>query len=676
MKIEIGQRLNKYNNPQKLSFGRALTPQELIEYKETLNDAKKKIGNDGRSILIVHDACLPQAADKNTGVGNLSDKKSLQFFEFMKNYLNIGEVEVLPLGEVTPYQNGRFFCAYNSSAFSLSPHQINLELLTTPQYSSLLTPEDIKDVVSANVRDNKESIVNFENVVNKDSSFDKVLQKAFFRFERGADVGNLRKAFAKYKSENRDWLEPKGLHLALAAEYNGKNWRQWSKEDRDLLIDKKGSTFDRINFLTAKYRNKMEFYYFKQFLADEHLAHARKSLNERGLKLIGDCLISFSDDERWAYQSAFNHDYSIGWGLPALDYETIDKDGGAAEALLKRKVQLFAKRYDSIRFDVSWAYVNPKLYPEASAKGVPYSKNTDFGSRILNRIENYVREVKGEDFDVRNLIHEFDADAASFQMVEDTPNGQRWRTPLMDRTKALGTTYMSPTWGQNQHYLYLNDNKPNFILGAGNHDPQPLRQIAYSMSDINGEIHKPAQVDYLSSLFKTDKTTLNNPIEFIKAKFAEIVTAKNNQFFYIDVFGEERRFDSQIKNTPENYGLKIPENFERHYFSAVESGHGFNPMDAIERVFRLRNLNESEPELYSRIIKFRDILLEKTQDVAKTIEKKVVEVVTEGTKTETKELAQSIKKSSFSPAGVALGIMLSGVGAVGYYLSEKKESKF
>ena len=276
MKIEVVGNSNKTLFKRKPSFGRALTQNEIKEYKHTLIDAKKKVGNDGRSIFIVHDACLPQDAEKNTGVANLSSKKSLQFFDFMKNYLGIKEVEVLPLGEVSPYRNGKFFCAYNSSAFSLSPHQINLELLTTPQYSSLLTDADIDSVVASNI---KENIVNFQNVVNKNSSFNNVLKKAFFKFKTGEDNGNLRTQFASYKNENMDWLEPKGLHLALSEEYRGKNWREWTKTDKNLLIDKTGITIDRINYLTAKYRDQMEFYYFKQFLADNHLAYARKCLN-------------------------------------------------------------------------------------------------------------------------------------------------------------------------------------------------------------------------------------------------------------------------------------------------------------------------------------------------------------------------------------------------------------
>lgn len=669
MKIEATNTRNKI--PHKVTFGRALTPKELVEYKKTLAEAKNKIGNDGKSVLIVPDTCLPQASEYNTGVGNLSSKKSLEFFDFMKNYLDINSIEILPAGEISPYQNGKFFCAYNSSAFSLSPHQINLELLTTPEFNSLITENDIKKVVYENKYNSKilsdaNRWVNYENVVNPNSPFDLTLRKAYEKFITLQEDNPLKKAFKEYKKENKDWLEPKALFKALTKEYNdNSNWKEWAQQDKELLIDIDKTKQKRIKSLLSSNKQETEFYYFKQFLADKHLEHARKELNKKGLKLIGDCLIGFSYDERWAYQKAFNQEYSIGWGLPALDYETITKKGSEAETLLKRKVQLFAKRYDSIRFDVSWAYINPKLTPYDWKNGAPYSNNREFGAKILDNIDKYVKEIKGKDFDVKNLIHEFDASPADFQMVVNTQQGPRWQNPMMNRTKALGTTYMSPTWGNNETYLKLNNNTPNFILGAGNHDPQPLRQIAYAIPDINGEIHKPAQIEYLSKLFNINQQTLNNPIEFIKAKFAEILTAKHNQFFYIDVFGNERRFDSQIQNTPQNYRHKIPENYEQAYIKEVEKGHAFNPMDALEKVFKIKKLDKKEPKLYAKIVEFKNILQAKTDIFINNL----MEV--NSNNTTQKEKIKNISKKS-TKASLLLGTVVMLIGGTIYFFSNKQ----
>ncbi len=598
-------------NSKKISFKRQLTPKELNQYQATLKEAKEKTGNNGKSVLIVHDACLPQSVKTNTGVGNLNTSEAQNFFKFMKSYLNINAIEVLPSGELSPLADGKFFCAYSSSALSLSPHQINLLALTKPEYGSILKQEEFDEVVKANILQDKAKTVNYENVVTEESSFNQALKQAFKRFLTMKETSPLKKEFEQYKTENASRLEPKVLFKALEKEYGHNHWTEWDEIDRTLTSNNSEASKKRIDFLRSKYKNEAEFYKFKQFIAQKHLQEARKNLNKMGLKLIGDCLVGFSNDEQWAYQKAFNFDYSIGWGLPAYNYDEITDPNSQAAKLLKQKVQFFAKNYDSIRFDVSWSYVEPHIIPNAHVNTKPYAKRVNFESQLLEKIEGYVKEIKGDDFDVKDLIHEFDAEWEDFQSCE---NG-KWRSALQGRTKALGTTYMDNQWGSNKIYLKLNNGTPNFILGAGNHDPQPLRQIAYSIPDLDGRIHKTAQIQPLSELFEIPPAILENPIEFIKYKFAEVMTAKNNQYFYMDVFGREERFDSQQNNTYMNYRQKIPFDFEKSYIEALESGHGFNPMDSMEKIFKLNNLDKLEPKLYASILKFRNILLEKTPQI-------------------------------------------------------------
>ena len=64
----------------RVSFKRALEKEEIADYSQVLKKGKQLVGQTGKSILIVHDACLPQSIDKNTGMGNLASKDSLKFF--------------------------------------------------------------------------------------------------------------------------------------------------------------------------------------------------------------------------------------------------------------------------------------------------------------------------------------------------------------------------------------------------------------------------------------------------------------------------------------------------------------------------------------------------------------------------------------------------------------------
>ncbi len=48
------------------------------------------------------------------------------------------------------------------------------------------------------------------------------------------------------------------------------------------------------------------------------------------------------------------------WKVLSLDYDKIKDRDSASAKLLKRKVELHARRYDAIRFDVGWSYVVPE----------------------------------------------------------------------------------------------------------------------------------------------------------------------------------------------------------------------------------------------------------------------------------------------------------------------------
>lgn len=556
-----------------VSFKRRLNKEEISDYTKTLQTAKQKAGQSGMSILIVHDPCLPQSPKSNTGAGNLSSQDALKFFETMKNYLGINTIEILPQGPIKSKKG--FYCAYVSSALSLGNHVINPELLLTKDFNNLITKKELKQVVKSNTLEQKDSIVNYRNVFDDGSPFDNMLQKAFERFKNLKNDNGLKNRYNKFIEQNSGWLE------TVAA---------YERPDNP------------------------EFFKFKQFLADEHLKIARQELNKRGLKLIGDCEIGFSKSEVAAFPDAFIKDTYIGlreWGLPALNYDNILNPDSAAHKLLKKKVQLAARRYDSIRFDVSWAYVTPQL---THKNGTVTQK--EMGDSLLKLIEGWVKEVKGNDFDVNNLIHEFEASPKDFKaMVSDTELIQ----PLKGRKKVYSATHMSDNWGSNDAFINYRKWSPDeFVIGVGNHDPQPLRQIALEIPDIVTEDgkrvekrYKLQQIEPLAKILKIPPQLLKDPVEFAKAKFAEPMMAMHNMVFYMDVFGKKERFDMQNLNNPSAYSHKIPHDFENAYIKAVQEGFGFNVMDSLEKVFKAKGLDKTEPELYKKLIKYRDILLEK-----------------------------------------------------------------
>lgn len=569
----------------KISFKRALNPNEINDYKQTLSEARNVTGQTGKSIFIMPTSCLPQTKELNTGIGHIASPKAQEFFEYMHNYLGFNVVEDLPAGQIRPVYN--FYCAYKGSALELGNHQICPELLATDEYHNLLSKDELIKIVNGNVNENTDAYVNFKNVIDADGMQNKVLKNAFRRFKKLDSSLDIKKRYSKFIEENQDWL----------------NFKRENEPD-------------------------IEFFKFKQFLAEEHLKKGKNALNSKGIKLAGDCLIGFSHDEVNAFPNAFKKNHFIGmpdWGLPALNYDTILDETSDSAKLLKRKIQLHAQRYDVIRFDVGWAYVTPIITPKGE-KSVLEKNRKYLNEDLLNLVEKWVKEVKGDDFDLKNLIYEFEASPDDFRAFDNNGN---LIPPLKNRVKIHNSTYMhnyGTGWGYNQAFLNRGWSPDSFIIGVGNHDQQPLRQIATGTPEeikvfdttknqfiTIKETHKKQAIAPLSEELKISAEKLQNPIEFAKAKFAEPMMAKNNMYFYMDVFGREERFDMQGFNTtihPEkNYAYKVPENYQKAYHSALQEGFGFNIMDSLSKVFKAKGYDKTHSALYQKIEKYREILI-------------------------------------------------------------------
>lgn len=603
-----------------LSFKRALNSKELKEFNAVKDRAKQLTGQTGKSIFIVPDTCLPQSAATNTGVGNLSSNTAQDFFAYMKNYLGFNAVEVLPGGEL--HSNNGLYSPYSSTTLSLGNHQINLELLTQDKFGKILMPEEYKEVVNSNISPDKNTIVNHKNVVEEYGAHEKALRKAFTRFKKLNEQSQLKKDFADYIIKNNDWLEPKSIYKILSKKHGTDDYFYWHGVDGYLYDSavKPEERNERIAQILKENSNEAEYYKFKQFMADEHLAIGKKKLNDIGVKLIGDCEINFSKDEIWANPAAFNKNVVIGekdWGIISLDYNTITDPKSASAQILKKKVELCAKRYDAIRFDVGWAYLKPKLHHYAGGSETKY-----LGDSVLKFIEQTVKDVKGKDYDLNNLIYEFQGGEI---FKSDYSAGSVFKTGRLldeaaERVGVYDTAFMHDTlydvWGSNNAFLKRGWSPDKFIVGVGNHDTQPLRQIANNMRDdaITGgdRYHRDGAVKPLADILKLDPQKLSNPVEYAKAKWAEPMMAKNNMVFYMDVFGREERFNMHGQNTvvhPEkNFAYKIPENYKEAYHKAVQEGYGFNIMDSLEKIFKAKGLDKTESKLYKKIVKFRDIL--------------------------------------------------------------------
>ncbi len=597
-----------------VTFGRSLTQAEEKRFDKVLHDAQRALGiENGKSVLLVHEPCLPQSIENNTGASTLSSDEALDFFDFMKRYAGINSVEVMPSGE---YSNlSRFNLninpnPYSSGTFGLGEQTINLELFKD---LGIIDDEDIKYVVSKN---GLVDLANIDNVAGENSAQRDVLKRAWKRFLNLDSNHPVKEEFRNYRKENGFFLNQKELFEALTKENGTRDWQKWDDIDKNLLQSEDEASLKRISYIKDKHRSEMDFYSFRQFLADISLKKAKTSLNSRGLDLIGDCPINFSNDEVWANQKAFIPNQELGWGVPSVDYKKLYKsDGSLGEAgkLLQEKFEYYLKRYDGIRFDAGWAYsTNRSIHKE--------NGNTifeDLGDSIFKLIEKTAKKIKGEGYDLSKLMYEVEADDG-LGAIDWTSGNPIERSAFKGRTKIYTTSYMHSGWGSSEFLKNgVKMNSDEVILGVGNHDSIPLSRLA---QDINSQRAKD-QIDVLSSIFKAPKEFLSNPVNFIKAKNAEILGVKNRMYFFMDIFGRDEVFNNLIEEnkTANDFRYKIPTDYKTAYHKSLQEGSGLNIMESLRLAFMREGLDKTKPELFEEISKFSKILYKKSSKINKAL---------------------------------------------------------
>ncbi len=521
-----------------INFQRRLKPKEEGEYSAVLNQAKAKIGNTGKSILIVPTSSLPQEAQNNTGVGTLNQVESEKFFDFAKKYWGINEIQIQPVGQYHAWQGQ--FPIYSGTSMDLGNHMIDIK--------SHCTEEEFKEIVKSN---GGKTNVNYPNIVEAFSKQEEILHKVYEREKNNPE-------FAIFKTQNSERLEPKALYRALREINHSHDYKQWNDTDKNLYSLPQAEREKRIAEIYKLKNKEIDFYKFKQFLAENDLKKAKDMLNQKGLKLNGDMICGLSYDEIWSHPKAFLEGKTIKWDLPALDL-----DSKEAEKLIREKVNIYAKRFDGLRIDASWIYVQPL--------------NKDYGDKILNIIDDEVKKVKGKDFDLHNIMHEFVASVDDFNVYD----GEKLKPYIDNRVKIYTSDWLADDWGTNKSFIERGWKPESFIIGTTNHDSKPIK-------------FNENQAKTLSKILGIPFEKLKDEKEFIKTKFTEPMMAYNNMIYFRDALS--------------NDGDKISADFEEKYFKNLENGKGFNPMDALEKAFKAKGLDKDEPELFNKIVKYRKIL--------------------------------------------------------------------
>ena len=583
-----------------VNFGKALSTRQKVPFEKTIKEAKKVLGiHNGLSILKIHSGSMPYQSIFDSGIGKLNSQGALDFIKQMTFYTGTNAIKVFPAGQMTQHAS-RYYCPYTKTALSFGEDNINLLNIVQNKetYGNLLEMDDIKTLKND---DKSQNVINYESELMFDENYPilKPLKKAYDNFKKGLAPQKLVMEFEEFKQ--KPLVADKYVRYALYPHLKRKEFDLFENFGNSPEKQNKYNEYKNI------YKNEIEFFQFRQFLAKKDLTEAKEKINKEGIKLFGDCLIGFAPQDVWSNPDAFKKNAAVGncdWGLPSLNFEEILDPQKEAYKLFKDKITFFLENYDGIRFDVGWCYALAKYTEKGKA-----TTCISMEHKLFDLIEQFAKEIKGQDYDTKNLIYELDGAGDLFDNWDGIPTA---KSNIKDIVSVFTTQWQQDcksSWGNPDFLRRAGLTDDEFILGTNNHDGSPLRALAEATSlsrwhDMQGN------ADVLSKLFGISKQILlDNPSEFIKAKFAQLYTVKNQFLFFIDVLGSAIDMDDQSTRTT-NYRFRVDKNFERQYHTALQQGFGFNLPEALSLVFKLKNLDKSHPEIYCKLVDFARILRE------------------------------------------------------------------
>lgn len=631
------------------NFGRAFSTKEKADYKRLIQDTKKELDIKDTT-AIIFDFNVPSERGKNIGIGTSFSENMNTFMSFVKDMTGVTSVQMQPQGKLEPNN----YSPYSGTTFAYGTHIIDLEKLSTQEYASILEKESITSA-DQNYQGDKikrEYRTDYKYSLEEERIIPKALERAFTNFKtklenKDSQAIKLNEDFIAFKEKNNFWLEKENLFRILEKQYGTANFYQWDETDKNLF----SSTIDdktrdkRIEEIKENNSEEIEFESFVQFIADKQQKEAHKSLNDKGIKVYGDCLLGFSYSEMWANKDCFRENLFYGgpdpnctqtngiqtWGLPALDYTKLgdcSEDGdtsklGETGKLLFAKYKTFLERYDGLRVDAAWQFITPFVYEENKGN---YSTVDlpEINMTIFNIMKQASKEVKGDKFkeeDLQNIMLELVGISAG-----------KSREMTLNKYPHLYTTAYAEYDENPKKFVEKGYERDKFYVGVGCHDNDSL--VNMSRTREKRKLHLTGiRENYGANLSKIgfdakeyQQQTKNEKAHenYRTAKLGEIFSTANQFFTLPDMFGMEERINVSGAVNDENWTIRIPSNYERFYFSQLSNGYGLNLPKALSVALELQG-KDNNSELAKKCKEASEILRSKgpfTEKEANQLEKK------------------------------------------------------
>jgi 4-alpha-glucanotransferase len=337
---------------------------------------------------------------RSLGIGDIAD-----LVELARWSLDHGHrlVQLLPLGDLPEGETSPYSAA---TSFGIDPMYIavdQLEDVSDDERHALIGPDAEQTIARVRAASNVE--YGTVRAIKR-----RILRAAFERFAvtewetNGARAERLK----KFMEEHRAWLDGYALYRALKARYAENWWRGWPAGIRD----REPSALERVS---RELGREALLHAYIQWIAHSQWADARRAVNAMGVELMGDLpfMVGVDSADVWSGRKDFFVDATLGvpgdalapegqdWGLPAYDWDAMDKDD---LAWVRRRAIHMGSLFDRFRVDhlVGYyrMYVRPRPAPDGSGGGAPHWMPSEEpaqiarGEKVLTALLSSSRSVR------------------------------------------------------------------------------------------------------------------------------------------------------------------------------------------------------------------------------------------------------------------------------------------
>lgn len=574
-----------------------------------VSEALKALGKDNFA-LIIHGSSFPSKDGEDTGFGTYNSAAGHDVIDYAHGIFNA--LQLGPAGKTKSSDSS----PYTGTIFSGNPLFIDLKQLTEKKWDNILSQETFEKVVAGNPNQNQGKTA-YSYIMKAQNEALKEAWKNFKEIHGGLFGSPLKKDFDKFKKENAFWLDNDSLYEALSLENDNDFWYTWKNEsDKNLMNPKseeeKKAAEARIADIRKKYEDEIEFYKFCQFVLEIQNEETKKFALSKGIKMIADRQVAFSDRDAWAYQSLFLDGWYLGcppdyfskdgqaWGFPVMNPDKMfNKDGSLGEGgvLMKNLYKkMFKENPGGVRIDHIVGLIDPWVYkvgkkpmPEQGA-GRLYSspehpelgkyaiaRNEDLDWTLEADKEKRVKTLSDEQIKLYGRVIEKIVIAAAKEcgldknaiVCEDLGTLTNPVDAVMKKYELQGMRLTQFVVPEKPAHPYRCKNITEHVWAmVGTHDNLPISMWAESMINTHeGYLHAKNLVEDLFAEAENKDdiiVRLTQDKEYLRfVKLTEIFASKarNIQMFFTDFFQINDVYNRPGTSGDQNWSLRLPNNY-------------------------------------------------------------------------------------------------------------------